>query len=186
MDDNDAAIVTPEPKNAPPRPPNPEKQRVLDDLARQLNLVMESEIKPELVTDDQALLQTKSLLDWMDRLVDEEKHALEGLSSTAVENEKILKDRIESVKRVIADTKLRHEPKIDEVVCAESVVHNQIYDLVTDDMAIDDTMYILDKALDHDRIKVDAYLKHTRSLAREQFMKRALASKLSDILGLGG
>lgn len=39
-------------------------------------------------------------------------------------------------------------------------------------------MEILAKALDHERITLDAFLKETRKLAREQFLTKALIQKI--------
>lgn len=36
---------------------------------------------------------------------------------------------------------------------------SRLYDLVTEDMAIEDTIYVLGKALDRERISLDVFLK---------------------------
>lgn len=82
----------------------------------------------------------------------------------------------------------------------------RLYDLVTEDMAIEDTIYVLGKALDRERISLDVFLKvpyplnlqlgdakkltgheklqHTRTLAREQFLLRALVKKITRQIGI--
>ena len=66
-------------------------------------------------------------------------------------------------------------------------------------MAIEDTIEILAKALDHERISLDAFLKvfisfryvqidnkkETRKLAREQFLIKALIQKIVKSAGIG-
>jgi len=85
---------------------------------------------------------------------------------------------------VIDECHAREPPNVDQVVVAPSVVENQLYDLVTEDLGIEDTIYALAKALDGEKITLEAFLKHARSLAREQFLKRALARKITDEMGI--
>jgi len=54
--------------------------------------------------------------------------------------------------------------------------------IVAEDHAIEDTIYVLSKALDRDQIKLEPFMKHTRTLAREQFLKKALVVKISSHL----
>jgi Vps23 core domain len=54
----------------------------------------------------------------------------------------------------------------------------RLLNLVADDLAVEETMEILAKALDHERITLDAFLKETRKLAREQFLTKALIQKI--------
>lgn len=77
----------------------------------------------------------------------------------------------------------RGEVSVDEVVCSISIVHNQLIDLVAEDNALSDTIYHVTRALDAERIDVDRYLKAVRSLAREQYMKRALIERI--LTGMG-
>ncbi|KAF9971100.1 hypothetical protein BGZ73_006004 [Actinomortierella ambigua] len=76
------------------------------------------------------------------------------------------------------------EEPIDEIICGSSLVHNQLFELVAEENAIEDTIYALDKALIQDKIELSAYMKHVRNLSREQFMKRALIKKVKNQLGL--
>ncbi|GMK58814.1 hypothetical protein CspeluHIS016_0602560 [Cutaneotrichosporon spelunceum] len=83
----------------------------------------------------------------------------------------------------IADLEQRGDVSVDEVVCSISIVHNQLVDLVAEDNALSDTMYHLTRALDAERIDLDRYLKAVRSLAREQYMKRALIERIQEGMG---
>jgi ESCRT-I complex subunit TSG101 len=71
----------------------------------------------------------------------------------------------------------------------------RLLQLISDDLAIDDTFYVLGRALDAERIELDPFLKVcepwrikliavqlTRTLAREQFLKRATVKKIESIL----
>ncbi|CEP21612.1 K12183 ESCRT-I complex subunit TSG101 [Cyberlindnera jadinii] len=70
------------------------------------------------------------------------------------------------------------------MICAENVVYNQLYDLVAEDQAIGDTIYVLTKAYDNGNVPLPSFIKHTRSLAREQFFKKAMIVKISQMLNL--
>lgn len=77
----------------------------------------------------------------------------------------------------------KEDPDPDSMVLATSIVGNQLVDLVAEDNAIEDTLYHLGRALNAERIGLETFLKQTRILAREQFMKRALAMKISEGMG---
>lgn len=65
-----------------------------------------------------------------------------------------------------------------------SLAHtHRLIDLVAEDNAIEDTLYHLGRALHAEVIDLDRFLKQTRYLAREQFMRRALAQKISAGMG---
>ncbi|KAI9232320.1 hypothetical protein MVEG_10085 [Podila verticillata NRRL 6337] len=75
------------------------------------------------------------------------------------------------------------EEPVDEIICGSSVVHNQLFELVAEEIAIEDTIYYLGKALSQDKVELNAYMKHLRNLSREQFMKKALIKKVKAQLG---
>jgi len=70
----------------------------------------------------------------------------------------------------VAELKRKGDPEVDELVCATSIVHNQLINLVADDNAIEDTIYHLHRALNTGRIDLERFLRLTRVLAEEQFM----------------
>jgi ESCRT-I complex subunit TSG101 len=59
----------------------------------------------------------------------------------------------------------------------------RLIDLVAEDNAIEDTIYHLTRALEMERIDLDKFLKSIRSLAREQYAKRALIERILDGMG---
>lgn len=71
-------------------------------------------------------------------------------------------------------------PSVDELVCAGSVVHNQLLDLVAEDAALEDTIYHLGRALSSEHIDLDLekFLKRIRGLAMKQFEKRSLINQI--------
>lgn len=168
----------------PRRPPNPEKLQSLDHLRHALHSIIQNEVKVEQDTDQNALNHTTDTLKWVEDQLGFEKNELDRLGAACEENQRILAEKIEQAKRVTVEARSAPQPNIDDVVCAENVVYNQLYDLVAEDHAIEDTIYVLSKALDRDQIKLEPFMKHTRTLAREQFLKKALVVKISGHLGL--
>lgn len=169
---------------APQKPPNPQRVQAVEYLQKCIDEVVDREIRPEVTKDHEALNQTAAALDWMEKTMARERVELDRLAASARENAKSLDERMDSAKQAISAARTRPPPELDDAISAETVVHNQLYQLVADDHAIDDALYVLGKALDSDRIKLDQYMKHTRLLGREQFMKRALVLKISKQLNL--
>jgi len=140
----------------------------------------------------------------MQNLADTKSHLVERREDLA-SGEPAIRDemaRLEAVKKVcdavggrlnevvtkgserVAELEARGDVSVDEVVCSISIVHNQLIDLVAEDNAISDTIYHVTRALDAERIDLNQYLKAVRSLAREQYMKRALIERINE--GMGG
>ncbi|CAK5277430.1 unnamed protein product [Mycena citricolor] len=85
----------------------------------------------------------------------------------------------------VNDVRGRGEPSVDELVCGVSIVGNQVVNLVAEDNAIEDTIFHLSKALNSGRIDLERFLRSTRLLAEEQFMKRALIEKINANMPVG-
>lgn len=60
----------------------------------------------------------------------------------------------------------------------------QLYDLVAEERGIQQALYALQAALVKGVIGVDTWSRHTRGLAREAFLKRALIRKIGKGMGL--
>jgi len=80
--------------------------------------------------------------------------------------------------RNVAELRRKGDPEVDELVCSTTIVHNQLINLVAEDNAIEDTIYHLHRALNTGRIDLERFIRTTRVLAEEQFMKRALIDKI--------
>ncbi|TIA89458.1 hypothetical protein E3P99_02066 [Wallemia hederae] len=93
-------------------------------------------------------------------------------------------DSIKEGEVALQQSHRRGEIGVDEIVCADNLVSNQLLDLVAEDRAIDDTMYHLGRALNAGRVDLDKTLRVVRELSREQFFKRALCKKIQ--MGLDG
>jgi ESCRT-I complex subunit TSG101 len=81
-----------------------------------------------------------------------------------------LKECIQNSQTIIEWARNRGEISGDELVCAQTLVYDQyfpqiasfnfrLFNLVAEDLAIEDTMEILAKALDYERISLDIFLK---------------------------
>ncbi|KNE57252.1 hypothetical protein AMAG_18025 [Allomyces macrogynus ATCC 38327] len=70
----------------------------------------------------------------------------------------------------------------EDILIAANPIQAQILDAVAEDHAIEDTMYMLGKALDDGKIDGAVFLKTIRSLAKEQFLQRALVQKCAKAL----
>ncbi|KAG0288014.1 hypothetical protein BGZ96_008158 [Linnemannia gamsii] len=158
------------------------------------------------LTPQQAQLYTKlqsALLDFntassreMDNLVNVNKQlndaenrtkaelqSLRDLSTKIQHNIVTLNRCTEQLNVKIEQIRTWPEEPVDEIICGSSVVHNQLFELVAEEIAIEDTIYYLDQALRQDKVELNAYMKHVRNLSREQFMKKALIKKVKAQLG---
>uniref|UniRef100_A0A060T873 ARAD1C34210p n=1 Tax=Blastobotrys adeninivorans TaxID=409370 RepID=A0A060T873_BLAAD len=167
----------------PPPPPNPERMRTIEEFEKALKEA-EAELTREREVDDHALEHTEQALSWIAGELQDQKAQLERISKGCKDNQQILTDKIAQAQNLIQEAKNRRIPNVDDVVCAENVVYNQLYTLVAEDNVIDDTVYVLASALDRDKIQLETFIKHARSLAREQFLNRALVQKISATAGL--
>ncbi|KAI0818582.1 Vps23 core domain-containing protein [Irpex lacteus] len=96
-----------------------------------------------------------------------------------------MKTVVEQATSNVADLKRRGDPSVDELVCSTTIVHDQLINLVAEDNAIEDTIYHLHRALNAGRIDLERFLRTTRILAEEQFMKRALIEKIQGGIPMG-
>jgi len=96
-----------------------------------------------------------------------------------------MRSTIEQGERNIAELRRKGDPEVDELVCSTTIVHNQLVNLVAEDNAIEDTIYHLHRALNTGRVDLERFLRTTRVLAEEQFMKRALIEKIQSGMPMG-
>ncbi|ORZ13196.1 UEV domain-domain-containing protein [Absidia repens] len=109
-----------------------------------------------------------------------EQQVLQDLRTRFQKNIDILQSRTKDIDKIIDDVNAMPDVSVDEALSGTTVVYNQLFDLVADDHAIMDTIYYLGKALTTECIDLPTFMKCTRKLAREQFMKRALVKKITD------
>jgi ESCRT-I complex subunit TSG101 len=168
----------------PPRPPNPELLRlhaqVHQKFTSELGLLSQAfAIDAERQRSHQTglLAGQPAILDEMARL-----EAVRDVCRNVAGRMRIT---VEQAERNIAELKRKGDPEVDELVCSTSIVHNQLINLVAEDNAVEDTIYHLHRALNTGRIDLERFLRTTRVLAEEQFMKRALIEKIHAGMPIG-
>ncbi|KAF7844973.1 protein ELC-like [Senna tora] len=103
-----------------------------------------------------------------------EKEALEQQLQMILMNTDVLEGWL----RENQGKKLGNVENIDDAFDCVDVLSKQMLECTAADLAIEDTVYSLDKAVQTGAIPFDQYLRSVRALSREQFFYRATASKV--------
>ncbi|KAF1927523.1 UEV-domain-containing protein [Didymella exigua CBS 183.55] len=167
----------------PPVPPNPQKDALLTALGqalasqtRQVVASNQAAVAP-LRAQQQALQTAYSKLQ-------AELGELQHLDAALASNEQILKGAMVEADCAMDDARRKQAPDVDDVLVAPTVVGQQLYTLAAEERGIADALFVLGRALDRGRITADVFVKQTRSLAREQFLKKALIKKIAKGMAL--
>ncbi|KAL6238290.1 UEV domain-containing protein [Aspergillus navahoensis] len=184
---------------APPIPPNPEKDALLQAVSKALIETLHANITHSESAAHSLASQSHSLHAAIATL-QAEISSLTALNSTLESNTSILTQSLHRAETVIADAQSRVStaqpspssdsssssglPPIDDILVAPTVVGKQLYDLVAEERGIQQALYALQAALVKGIIGVDTWSRHTRGLAREAFLKRALIRKIGKGMGL--
>jgi ESCRT-I complex subunit TSG101 len=172
-----------DPLPAPPIPPNPQKDAILKAISHTLvaethrNLDSNKTAVSSLIAQQSALRQAYSVLQ-------AEIEQLQGLDATLDNNEHVLRSAMQNAENVMKDAAGRPRPDIDDVLVCPTVVGGQLYNVVADEKACEAARVALIKGLDRGRVSLDVFVKQTRSLAREEFLKKALIRKIARGMGL--
>lgn len=113
-----------------------------------------------------------------------EMQALESMSALLNTNASVLHTALHDADAMINSSQHRTAPSVDELLVAPTVVGNQLYELVSEERSIGDTLFVLGRAVERGRISPAVFAKMTRSLAREWYLKKALAKKIGRGMGL--
>lgn len=113
-----------------------------------------------------------------------EVQALESLSELLQSNATISHKALHDADAVIESSQHRIAPNVDELLVAPTVVGNQLYELVSEERALGDALFVLGRTVERGRITSATFVKMTRSLAREWYLKKALAKKIARGMGL--
>jgi len=76
----------------------------------------------------------------------------------------------------------QNEMDFDQVFVPKEPLAKQLLDNISEDLAIDDALYFLDKALSNGKINSATFLQEVRKLSREQFFKKLLVMKIREKL----
>lgn len=101
-------------------------------------------------------------------------------------NTSILQQSLQEADRVIYSAQTREPPPIDDLLVAPTVVANQLYDAAAEERALGDAIFVLGRAVERGRISPTVFVKTTRGLAREWYLKKALVRKIGRGMGLAG
>jgi ESCRT-I complex subunit TSG101 len=113
-----------------------------------------------------------------------EIHALESLSALLTSNTSILHTSLHEADAVIKSSQGRAPPGVDEILVAPTVVGNQLYELVCEERSLGDALFVLSRAVERGRVGATVFAKATRGLAREWYLKKALAKRIGKGMGL--
>ncbi|KAL7951962.1 UEV domain-containing protein [Trichoderma barbatum] len=168
---------------APPIPPNPEKDALLGQLAQTLASIRQRSRQQNESSMAGLEAQQTAMLSAMSA-VQAEMGQLTQFSSIITSNTNILHDALRKADAVIEGSRSHVVPDIDELLVAPTVVSNQLYRVVAEERALGDAIFMLGRAMERGRISPAAFAKMTRSLAREWYLKKALARKIAQGMGL--
>ncbi|GME66727.1 unnamed protein product [[Candida] boidinii] len=168
-------------------PPNPHKITIIKTLENKISEILNQDIKNDIESNIISyILKNQYELNELSDKYTKSKSSIEYYKKQTVINENLLITKINQLKKILNESDSKNEilQKLDNIVVAESVVYNQLYDLITSDESITDTLYYLEKSHDNGSISFDNYLKFSRNLAREQCMLKLHIEKLIDCCGL--
>ncbi|ROT40925.1 UEV-domain-containing protein [Sodiomyces alkalinus F11] len=177
------SIPTPSELPGPPIPPNPEKDALLRQLGQALHAYRQRGLQQNESSMAGLRAQHAAMLAAKERM-EAEQVSLDHLSALLSSNANILHDALRKADAVIEASRNQRPPDIDELLVAPTVVANQLYNLVAEERAIGDTIFVLGRAVERGRVSPAVFAKTTRSLAREWYLKKALARKIARGMGL--
>ncbi|KAJ3498965.1 hypothetical protein NLG97_g726 [Lecanicillium saksenae] len=177
-------IPPPSTVKAPPIPPNPEKDQLLRQLAQTLAFMRQQSRQQNESSMAGLQAQRAAMVNAMAG-VQSELGQLNQLSSVLSSNTNILHDALRKADGVIEGSASHAKPDIDELLVAPTVVSNQLYNLVAEERALGDAIFMLGRAVERGKIPPAVFAKTTRSLAREWYLKKALARKIAQGMGMG-
>jgi ESCRT-I complex subunit TSG101 len=192
----------------PPRPPNPELVQLRSLVSERLTSSLTS-LQDSLSEDFAQLGLLHTDLAKGEPALQDEIARLEAVKEVCTSVRDRLADVVRRAEENVSVVSERRDVEVDEIVCSTTVVYNQLLDLVAEDNALDDTIYQLGRGLNSDTAKIDLdrflkvrtlapltqflqladisylFFQRVRSLAREQFYKRALINKILLEMALG-
>ncbi|KAI1178062.1 UEV domain-containing protein [Nemania sp. FL0916] len=185
--DEPLTLSLPSPSNVPPPPipPNPEKDALLRQLASTLYSMRQRARQQNESSLAGLSAQRTAMLSALQNLQNDSA-ALVPLSALLASNTAILQASLKEADAVITNSKTQQPPAIDDLLVAPTVVGNQLYDVVAEERALGDAIFVLARAVERGRVAPAVFARTTRGLAREWYLKKALARKIGRGMGLAG
>lgn len=185
--DDDLTLTIPSPSHLPPPPipPNPEKDHLLHQLAQTLHAHRQKARAQNTASLQGLQAQRAAMLHAM-TTIQAESAQLTQLTALLTSNTAILQDSLRKADGVIESSSRHPEPNVDELLVAPTVVGNQLYELVAEERALADAIFVLGRAVERGRIAPQVFARMTRGLAREWYLKKALVRKIGRGMGLAG
>jgi ESCRT-I complex subunit TSG101 len=171
------------PVPAPPIPPNPEKDALLHALSQTL-VSQTCQVLASNASANPALGAQQTSLRNAQLRLQSELEQLQLLDQALTSNERILQETMREAEQVMRDASGRRRPEVDELLVCPTVVGGQLYALVAEERACEEARLALGRGLDKGRIGLDVFVRQSRSLAREEFLKKALIRKVAKGMGL--
>ncbi|KAE9968063.1 hypothetical protein BLS_006050 [Venturia inaequalis] len=172
-----------EPLPVPPVPPNPQKDALLNALSQALV----SQTNQIIASNNNAATSLEAqqfALRGAHAVLQAELEQLEQLDRALESNERILRGAMQEAEQVMRDAQGRRRPQVDEVLVCPTVVGGQLYTLVAEEKACEEARLALGRGLDKGRVGIEVFVKQTRTIAREEFLKKALIRKVGKGMGL--
>ncbi|CAK7566187.1 MAG: Suppressor protein stp22 of temperature-sensitive alpha-factor receptor and arginine permease [Sporothrix epigloea] len=167
----------------PPVPLNPEKDALLHQLAQSLATLRQQSCSKNEASMAGLQAQRTAMLTAFGRL-QQDLADVERLSAMLASNTDILHESLAAADNVVASSKQMPIPAVDDLLVGPTVVANQLYDLVAEERALADAVFMLGRAVERGRVNPAVFAKLTRSLAREWYLKKALVRKVGRGMGL--
>ncbi|KAL8805163.1 MAG: hypothetical protein Q9182_002145 [Xanthomendoza sp. 2 TL-2023] len=167
----------------PPIPPNPQKDALLQTLSETLTQRVQTTHASNMSAIPPLRAQQAAMNETLNN-INHEMSQLNDLQGLLDSNERILRQAMLDADKVLEDAKRRDVPAVEEVLVAPTVVAGQLYENVVEERVLEECRTVVGKALDRGRIGGDVWAKQTRSLAREEFLKKALIKKIAHGMGL--
>ncbi|XP_074587271.1 protein ELC-like [Curcuma longa] len=141
--------------------------------AASLRRSQESEMEPLLSLQAELRIRGEELSRGVREMV-EEKEGLEQQLQLVLMNTDVLEGWVRETE---ARSRKVDALDVDNVFEPMDALSRQILELTAADLAVEDTIYSLDKAVQEGAITFESYLKSVRTLCREQFFHRATLAK---------
>ncbi|KAB2578274.1 ESCRT-I complex subunit [Lasiodiplodia theobromae] len=171
------------PLPVPPVPPNPQKDALLSALSSALVAQTTQTVQGNIAAVPALRAQGAALRAAHARL-QQELDQLQRLDAALASNERVLADAMREADRAMDDARTRTVPDVDDTLVAPTVVGGQLWGLVAEERGLEEAIFLLGRGLDRGRVGAEVFVKQTRSLAREQFLKKALIKKIAKGMGL--